>query len=70
MKSRRYHSKVKSISSVKGKWEIVIDNVQALLSNVLVIAQETHIQNCEYSYPKSQKSKHSIYTTKLQAVDK
>lgn len=68
MTLRRFHSTVKSISPVKGKWEIVIDNVQALSSNVLVIASETHIENSKYPYPKSQESKNSIYTIALQAA--
>lgn len=68
MTLRRFHSTVKSISPVKSKWEIVIDNVQALSSNVLVIASETHIENSKYPYPKSQESKNSIYTIALQAA--
>lgn len=65
---RRFHITVKSISPVKSKWEIVIDNVQALSSNVLVIASENHIENSKYPYPKSQESKNSIYTIALQAA--
>ena len=52
----------------KSKWEIVIDNVQALSSNVLVIASENHIENSKYPYPKIQESKNIIYTIALQAA--
>ena len=68
MTLRRFHSTVKSISPVKSKWEIVIDNVQALSSNVLVIASETHIETSKYLYPKSQESKNPIYTIALQVA--